>query len=239
MDAKAYAHHLRRDGFQLADVAEGHLDATVPSCPDWKVADLVWHTGEVHDFWGQVAAKGLQDRHEARAPERPSDLELLSWFREGVERLAEILQNTDPAREVWTWSSQKNVGFVQRRMAQETAVHRWDGQAAAGVPEPIDAELAVDGVDEFLDLHMPADANLDGDAEAVHLHSTDAAGEWVVEVRTGGLGVRREHGKGDAAVRASASDLLLLLWRRIGPDDVEVLGDRAALKRFLARTDLN
>jgi hypothetical protein len=33
-------------------------------------------------------------------------------------------------------------------MAHETAVHRIDGELAIGTPTPVDAELAVDGVDE-------------------------------------------------------------------------------------------
>jgi hypothetical protein len=40
-------------------------------------------------------------------------------------------------------------------------------------------------------------------------------------------------------VRASSSDLLLLLWRRRGSEGLEVFGDRAALERFLARADLD
>ena len=35
-------------------------------------------------------------------------------------------------------------------MAQETAVHRLDAERAAGREHAIDAELAADGVDEFL-----------------------------------------------------------------------------------------
>jgi hypothetical protein len=60
-----------------------------------------------------------------------------------------------------------------------------------------------------------------------------------VEVRGGQLTVRREHARGDVAVRASASDLLLLLWRRIQPAAVEVLGDEGLLRQFSALTDLD
>jgi predicted lipid carrier protein YhbT len=44
--------------------------------------------------------------------------------------------------------------------------------------------------------------------------------------------VRREHAKGDVAVRAPASDLLLFLWGRIPPDRLEVMGDTALLPRW-------
>ena len=240
MDAATYADHLRRDGFALADAAEGHLETQVPGCPDWDVAELVWHTGEVHHFWQEVANRGLQDPREAAEARRPPGEELLEWFRKGVERLAETLQYADASRAVWTWAPQKDVAFIQRRMAQETAVHRWDAQRAAGDPQPIDADLAVDGVDEFLDLFLPAEsASQRDDVPPVHLHSTDAPGEWVATISGGELRVEREHLKGAVAVRAPASDLLLLLWRRIDPASVEVLGDEQVLERLLERADLS
>ena len=118
MDATAYAGHLRRDGFALADAAEGDLGRAVPSCPGWDLAQLVWHTGEVHHFWEQIASRRLRDRREATAPERPATGELLEWFRSGTERLAETLEHADPAERVWTWAPQKDIAFIQRRNAR-------------------------------------------------------------------------------------------------------------------------
>jgi MDMPI C-terminal domain len=40
-------------------------------------------------------------------------------------------------------------------------------------------------------------------------------------------------------VQGTASDLLLLLWRRRSPADVTVFGDVSVLDRFLIRTDLD
>jgi hypothetical protein len=125
-------------------------------------------------------------------------------------------------------------------MAQETAVHRWDADH-----EPIDPVLAVDGVSEFFE-HF-TDRVADGALPmggTVHLHATDAEGEWLVsEPPDGGpLEFSTEHAKGDAAVRGSASDLLLLLWRRVGLDDggrFEVFGEPEVARRLVARNDLN
>ena len=64
----------------------------------------------------------------------------------------------DPATPVWTWATQKNIGFIQRRMCQETAVHRWDAEHAGGRDHSIEPGLAVDGIDEFLDYFI-ADVN--------------------------------------------------------------------------------
>jgi uncharacterized protein (TIGR03083 family) len=238
MEPKEYVAALRREGAALAAAAEGRLESTVPSCPEWTVADLVWHVGNVHHFWREVTERRLQDPEAVTRPPRPSDGELVGWFASGVEQAAAVLESTDPMTPVWTWAPRRDVGFIQRRMAQETAVHRVDAELAAGSPRPVEADLAVDGIDEFLTLFMTP-ARLQGEgAESVHLHATDAPGEWVVKVRDGTVSVEQEHGKADVAVRAPASDLLLLLWRRVSPEAVEVLGDGEALGRFLARTSL-
>ena len=105
-------------------------------------------------------------------------------------------------------------------MAQEHAVHRLDAELAIGEPHPIPADLAIDGINEYFVLHnvqtLPKrpDFTLPG---SVHLHSTDSglSGEWMIHHDHGQLSVAKEHGKGDAAVRATASDLLLGLWGRL------------------------
>jgi uncharacterized protein (TIGR03083 family) len=241
VETEEYLAALRREGRALGDAAErAGLRATVPSCPGWATADLLWHIGEVHHFWGGVVQRRASDHREVPEPERPADADLLGWYRQGLERLLSVLAAADPATAVWTWAPQKDVGFVQRRMAQETAVHRVDAEMAAGAPAPVDPALAIDGVDEFLRLftmsRREGAAPLGG---SVHLHATDAEGEWLVTETGDRLEVTSGHAKGDAAARGSASDLLLLLWRRRGPADVEVHGDVAVLERLLARTDLD
>jgi uncharacterized protein (TIGR03083 family) len=235
MGPDTYVAHLRRDSARLAAVAEGNLGEQVPSCPEWDVARLVWHVGEVQRFWGEVV------RHKAQAPVRPEQVQpdddaLLAWFREGVELTATTLEAADPSAPVWTWTSTDDTAaWVQRRMAHETAVHRWDGEAAAGQTTAIDRELAVDGIDEFVDVFLPeADAPADFGRGTIHLHATDGEGEWLLSFDGADVAVTRGHAKGDVAVRGTASDLLLVLWRRIPPADVEVLGDGDVLDHFLA-----
>lgn len=240
MDSRAYADCLARDGAALADAAESNLDAEVTSCPGWTVSELVWHTGQIHSFWRTIIEKRLQDGREVEEPQRPVESELLDWYRHGLAALATTLRDADPATQVWTWAPQKDVAFIQRRMAQETAVHRWDAQAATGSPQPIEPELAIDGIEEFLDFMLPADVSqLVGGNESVHLHSTDVRGEWVITVVNGALDVARTHAKGDVAIRGPASDLLLLLWRRLDLSALDVMGDQTALERFLARAPLD
>ena len=245
-DREAQLGSLWRDGLNLADAAErAGLDAAVESCPGWSVADLVWHTGEVHSFWRSVVREGWTDPTHYVEPERPADTELVGWYREGVQRAVEDLGAADPDDAVWSWAPRGgNAGWVIRRMAQETAVHRWDAERAAGSGWTIDADVAVDGVDEFLE-HF-TDTAAAGAAEVggtVHLHCTDAEGEWLVSepVPGGRLEFTKEHAKGDAAVRGTAADLLLLLWRRVDladADRFEVFGDPAVARRLLDRSAL-
>jgi hypothetical protein len=120
-------------------------------------------------------------------------------------------------------------------MAQETSMHRWDAEAAAGDSHPIDADLAVDGVDEFLDGFLPRSLRRRPDADlggSLHLHCTDRPGEWLVRIATGTVDVRRVHDKGDAALRGTASDLLLWLWARAGVDRLEAFGDPGVVDRW-------
>lgn len=226
----------------LADAAEGNFAAAVVGCPGWSVSDLVWHIRNVHYFWASVV-EGLE-ADPAVIPElaRPqSDVRLLGDYRAGVDRLVEILSSADQLAPVWTWSHQKDVAFVTRHQVQETAVHRWDAETAAGRPFAIEPDLAADSIDEFLE-HSTPSRNDDAQPRegTLHLHTTDAPGEWLItEDDKGQLRIEQGHHKGGAALRASASDLLLMLYRRLGTDHGEIIGDRGVVERFLARTNLD
>jgi uncharacterized protein (TIGR03083 family) len=223
----------------LAQAAALDLTAQVPSCPDWTTSDLVYHVGDVYWTWRAVVEGRRAEGSTGEFAPRPTDAELVDWATQEAQQLAHLLANTDPHTRVWTWAPQKDVAFVQRRMAQETAVHRVDAEIAAGFRRPIAPDLAADGIDEFLEFFLPDEPEaLVGPGESVHLHATDSGDEWLVRVGDGTVTAEREHAKGDVAARAAVSDLLLLLWRRVAPADVEVLGDGAALERFVARTTL-
>jgi uncharacterized protein (TIGR03083 family) len=140
-----------------------------------------------------------------------------------------------PETPVWTFSStNRTAAFWQRRRSQETGIHRYDAELAAGTPSPLDAALAVDGIDEFLTVFLPRLADNFGDLgdATVHLHCTDVEGEWLVTNHGGEVSVTREHAKGDVAARGSASDLVLFLWGRAPTDSLEVFGDADLLARF-------
>lgn len=240
-DPHAYGDSLRRDDARLLRAAQRRLGAPVPSCPDWTMADLVFHVGRVHSFWGQIVAGRLIDARDAVETERPTHDALLDWFRETCDSVADVLAEADPGDEVWSWSAQKDVAFVQRRMAHEAAVHTWDAVGAIGAREPIDADLAVDGIDEYIDLFMPVWVRppVDPGPYSVSLRASDRPARWWLGVGHGELSTSRGGLVADAIVSGTASDLLLLLWGRTEPAQLDLQGEPTALDRLLGRTTIN
>lgn len=218
---------LEREAATLISAASTDFEAAIPACPGWDVRTLVVHLGRVHRW----ATAALQAGGSAPAgfPARPDEL-TDTWFADGVNELADVLRTVDPDAPAWTFLGPGTTRFWARRQALETAVHRWDVEDAIGGATPVDAELAVAGVDEVLDVFLPR--RLQGDepptlpAGSLHIHATDDDhGEWIIRSHDGELLVGHGHEKGDAAVRGPAGDLLLWLWGRLDLDALEVFGD--------------
>jgi uncharacterized protein (TIGR03083 family) len=240
MEMEQYLDQLAQNSERLADAAAAAgTDADVPSCSGWTVTDLLQHLVR-----GDAWARTIVEQGKAGSTERvlPGEIDpsvrgeaLLEAFREAAQALGAALSSVSPDTPVWTFSStNRTASFWQRRRAQETAVHRYDAELAARTPTPIDAALAVDGIDEFLTVFLPRLADNFGEVgdATVHLHCTDVEGEWLVARRDGEVTVTAEHAKGDVAARGSASDLLLFLWGRVPTDALEVFGDADLLARF-------
>jgi uncharacterized protein (TIGR03083 family) len=237
METEQYLDRLTSDSELLADAADAAgPDADVPTCPGWKISDLMVHMVQ-GDLW---ARRIVESRSTERTlPEMPADAPegaaLVPYFRAGARQLAETLATVPSDTSVWTFSADdRTARFWQRRRAQETAVHRVDAQSAIGAVGPIDTALAADGIDEFLFTFLPrlAGGLADlGDA-TLHLHCTDTEGEWLITRAGDDVVVTRQHAKGDVAARGSASDLLLFLWGRVPTSALEVFGDGALIERF-------
>jgi uncharacterized protein (TIGR03083 family) len=234
---------VEKEGTALGDAAARDLAAPVPAAPGWDTAELLRHVGLVHVRTSVVLQTGTMERpsrSNGMLPEPPQD-GVLDWYRGNLATLvADLRALDDPDRPVYTFSpDHRRAGFWPRRMAQETTVHRVDAEQAVGQPvAPIPPALAVDGIDEIFTVFVPAVSagRSPGDGRTVHLHATDAEGEWLVRFDPGYVVVESGHAKGDAAVRGPAADLLLWLWGRLPLDDLDLFGDRHAAEALRAVT---
>ena len=229
--------------------ATADLTATVPTCPDWTLRQLITHVGRAHRWAAAIvatrAAEPIPFREvpDGRLPDDPAQQP--AWVRDGAARLAEAV--TASSGTMWTHLGPGPASYWARRMAHETAVHRADGEIAVGTRPEIDPVVAADGIAEWLGFlpegptgERPGRAAPVADGKVVHFHATDvqADGEWLIHGMPGGVSVAAGHGKGDLALRGPASAILLVLLRRLPPDDpaVEVIGDRSLLDDWLAAT---
>jgi uncharacterized protein (TIGR03083 family) len=236
MGPDRYVASLSDDRGRLAALDEADLDRSVPSCPDWDLRQLLVHVGRVNR-WARLAMDLAPDAEYPRFGPRPDEGEsVLTWVQDGLADLIAYLGSTDLDEPCWTFVGPGTRRFWSRRQAMEVAVHRWDAEHAVGIAAAVDADVAADGVEEWLDVQS-ARWFQGGDPihGSVHLHATDGEGEWFAEVDGDRLEWRPGHHKGDVAVRGSRSDLLLLAWRRRDPSELEVLGDAAFLDAFLER----
>lgn len=241
MDTAGYLDALRTEGRRLADAARGAgVGATVPTCQGWSVADLVAHTARVYRQRTHILSTGATERpaRDAWDVPDPEGDGVLDWFDDELLALLATLDRVDPAMPAWTWwEPDRTAGFWFRRMAHETAVHRVDAEAATGDPAPVATDLALDGIDEAIERFVVSDVEpgmVPGPPVTVHLHATDGEGEWLVHLGPEGASFERGHAKGDAALRGSASDLLLWLWGRVPVERLERFGDEGAVVKLRA-----
>jgi uncharacterized protein (TIGR03083 family) len=244
-------------GDQSALLAEALADADlalqVPTCPDWTLRQLAEHVGQAHRW-----AAGIISRRRTTAPvfdmsglaAPVTHEELGTWLRDGAAELIEAIRAVGPQTEIWSWADDQSVGFWGRRMAHETAVHRADAELALGRKFTLDADLAADAISEWLTLvslpraveFRPELAELRGDGQILHLHSTDLglgeAGEWIVRRTPSGPVWEHGHAKGDVAVRGAVVDLLLVMTRRVAPSEapITMFGDAGLLEHWLEHT---
>ena len=226
----------REGGALAAAAAQAGLDALVPTCPGWRVRDLLRHLGGVHRW----AAAHVEERlPEAMAAEKtaammsswPADAMLLDWFHQGHRNLTRVLEQASPDLDCWTFlPAPSPLGFWARRQAHETGIHRVDAEAARGAITPFEMAVAVDGIEEMLFGFASRRRRLPLEApRRLGLSATDSADQWLVQMGATGVEVSRGGGASDCHVADSASNLFLLLWNRHPGAGLEVKGDRGLL----------
>lgn len=215
-----YLELLHVEGERLLNAAEDRLDLPVPTCEGWTVDDAVFHVGSVYAHKRAVLRLGRRpEPGEWQEPEDDASPEDdLSWCHVMLHGLAAELAGRNPGEPAWTWwAPEQTVGFWQRRMALETAVHRADVESASGAITPVDADLALDGIDEVLVVNL-------GAADFAGVASMSTSGDEVV-VHLDAV-----------SVSGGASEVLLWLWGRLPDDAVTLTGtplERQAVRAIL------
>ncbi|MFF2147867.1 maleylpyruvate isomerase family mycothiol-dependent enzyme [Kitasatospora sp. NPDC058190] len=233
MEISAHIDALRREGTLLTEAAaRTDLAAPVPTCPDWRLRDLLRHVGHVHRWAATYPSRGLRapldpaGEQEAVGP-APSDAGLLDWFREGHAALVAALAEAPAEVECWSFlPAPSPLAFWARRQAHETAVHRFDADAAAGSPGPaVDTALALDGIDELLRGFMVRSrSKVRSDRlRTFQVRTTDGPGSWRLTITHEPLSVSTEEcpEPADLTLTGPAHQLYLLLWNRLTVEQVE------------------
>lgn len=246
LDPADYLLAIRNHTAGLAAAATGNLDASVAGCPGWSVRDVVLHLIEVHRFWATITAGLLQAPPDpSAAPAAPSSDALIATLLEGCDHLVKVLQAADWKAPVWTWApSQRDVGFIGRHQVQEAAIHHWDVATARGEKLELEPAIAADSIEEFLTVSVsneidPADPVRPSLGGCFALACSDRDGAWTVTdgPLPGTVRVTRTADPDCPTLRATASDLLLWLYKRVDLDPGEVPPPLAGRFRDLCFTD--
>ncbi|MFE9363262.1 maleylpyruvate isomerase family mycothiol-dependent enzyme [Streptomyces sp. NPDC006978] len=234
METSEHLTALAAEGRALARAArEAVTDAPVPTCPEWRVRDLLEHTSMVHRWATAFVVEG----HRAHRPagEEPGlDGEaLLDRFTEGHRLLVDALRAAPAGLECWTvFPAPSSVTFWARRQAHETRIHRVDAESAlGGPPGPVAPAHAADGIDELLaGFHARAKSRVRTDPpRTLRVRAVDTDTVWTVRLSDGPpRTVRGPAGletPADCTLSGTAEELYLALWNRRPFSSVDVSGD--------------
>lgn len=234
-----YADLILQDSTRLgaASLAAG-LDAPVETCPGWRMRELLRHLGHVHRWARRYLVEGAremlpEDAEVTMVSTGPADPQLADWVVAGGRQLAAALREAPQSLRCWTFlPAPSPLLFWARRQANETAIHRVDGELAAGVPAAVPADLAADGIDEILlgfASRHPRRLALDRTVSA-SLEASDSGDTWFAGSGPDGFSAGGGPGEAAGRVKGRVSDLYLLLWNRIPAESVELSGSREFLK---------
>lgn len=223
----------------------------VPTCPGWTLLQLLRHVGRGDRWAAQIIADRADaslDPRQVRDGRPPADVPgAVRWLSESPRTLLAAVEAVGPDAVVSTFLGPKAAAWWIRRRLHEAAVHRADIAIALGAPYELSAELAADGITEWLDRladeqalgrppSLPAGMSLALRAADQSLKCST----WTVRGTAEGVRWTGQPASADLTVSGSAADLLLALVRRRPVEDtgISVQGDRALWDSWLALTPL-
>lgn len=234
----------------LADhVLDADVSVPVPSCPGWNVSQLARHVDGGLRWARDIVAEraetppsdtALRDLSQAAADDAA---DIAAGLRSASAALAEALRTAGPDASMWCPVPGGGSAFYARRFAHETAIHRADAALALGVDYVVPNFVAVDGVQEWLELgsmpfHFdvhPWMRELLGTGRLIGLHTTDTDDHWVLDLAGDVITWRRGVEDTAAGLRGPVTDLLLVLYRRRPVSSVAVDGDAGLVDFWLER----
>ncbi len=227
---------------RMASVPPGAAATIVPTMPDWTVEKLVRHVTFVHRMAMAVlsvpASGGMAEA--IAAVEKPlRGPRFLDDYREAASTMLVVFAQADPAKEVPTFLGPRTADYWIRRQLHEVAIHRFDVQNAVhqvggARPDRMDPAGAADGIGEWAEeflTRVPIDQLPALTGRTIHLHTDDGtAGEYFMDFSANRAVVTREHRKGDVALRGSAENLFLAMWRRRPLEVLDIVGDESVAR---------
>lgn len=230
---------LQREGRLLAAAAtRTDLDAPIPTCPNWRMRDLVRHVGGVHRWaTGCVGDRRAELRYvdlEDIVGTWPADADLIDWFREGHRRLVHTLASAPPDLDCVTFlAAPSPLAMWARRQAHETAIHRVDAESSGTTITKFHPAFAADGIDELLSCFItrprPRLVPKVSSPRSIQVHTTDTGDDWHIQIGLEDVVTSRRSGPADCTITGAAGDLYLLLWNRRSDAGISVDGDRNLL----------
>lgn len=233
MDQTHRLERARQDGERIVELCAAHMDAAVPSCPDWDGAGLLSHVTRV---WHMLAIIGEDGRDSFPGrddfPPRPAAGDEVAGATEALDRVITAMRALEPGAAMWSWGTTQTSDYFFRRLHLENLVHRVDAEQMAGLESEVDSDEGMDGVSERFEefVHRKAERP----SGSFHLHRTDGPGEWTAKVEGDELVVTQEHAKGDAAAKGSGAELLLAMWGRASVDTLETFGEVSLVEEWFA-----
>ena len=243
LDLARYLAVLERSAEQLvATVERAGLGARVVTCNTWDTRTLLAHQAMVHR-WAAAHVTG------ADFPVLPGqtdlfehEADLAGYYRQGVTNLLTALAEAPADLKAITFLNDVTTPllFWARRQTHETTIHMVDAvsaelgrQPAAGdaaIDDAVDADIAVDGIDELLCGFFTRGRSklFDGSAEYdVLVAPHDADRRWLVHVAEK-LTVTPD-GTAPITISGSAVEIYLALWNR---GEMQVDGDPGLASRW-------
>lgn len=233
---------MRNVDYDLALIDENHSfgevvfaanpSTPIPTCPGWSMLQLFRHVGR-GDRWAaeiirQGAGPDLDPRAvpDGRPPDDPEGARM--WLHGGARLLIDTVDSTGPDAMASTFLGPKPARWWVRRRLHEATVHRADAALATGQPYDLGTDLAVDAIDEWLDLVTmrldgPAASPLEG--RTLTLEAVDSGVIWFIRISADGTACGRQPtdaGEADVRISGPATGIPLALTDRRTADAARV-----------------